>query len=88
MPNGREGDHPLTDMRIHGRHPFPAEIEALLRAILALDPDFFNGSRPYEQQNEWDERFFRWADRRDVPEGIVALQSVLAQLKKQGEEGP
>ena len=33
MPNGKPGDNPLTDMIVHGAHPFPPDIEELLRRI-------------------------------------------------------
>ena len=36
MPNGKPGDSPLTDLIVHGAHPFPADIEDLLRRIEAL----------------------------------------------------
>ena len=36
MPNGKHGDNPLTDMFVHGRHPFPPDIEDLLRELRSL----------------------------------------------------
>jgi hypothetical protein len=30
MPNGKPHDNPLSDMTVHGLHPFPPDIEALL----------------------------------------------------------
>ena len=36
MPNGKHGDNPLSDLTIHGQHPFPADIEAMLLRINAL----------------------------------------------------
>jgi hypothetical protein len=38
MANGRPGDSPFTDMLLHGRHPFPPDIEAMLRALHARNP--------------------------------------------------
>jgi len=38
MPNGKPGDHPLTDQFVHGLHPFPADIESLLWEIRDTDP--------------------------------------------------
>jgi hypothetical protein len=38
MPNGKIHDHPISDLLIHGRHPFPREIEALVLRLHALDP--------------------------------------------------
>lgn len=31
--NGKHGDNPLSDLAIHGLHPFPIEIEELLLQI-------------------------------------------------------
>jgi hypothetical protein len=31
MPNGKIGDHPITDLILHGRHPFPPDVEDLVR---------------------------------------------------------
>jgi hypothetical protein len=33
MSNGKPGDNPLTDFLLHGSHPFPEDIEDLLRRI-------------------------------------------------------
>lgn len=38
MPNGRPGDHPLTDLLKHGHHPFPAEVEELILELQQLNP--------------------------------------------------
>lgn len=41
MPNGKPHDNPLSDLTIHGKHPFPPDIEALLLRIdeLGRKPD-------------------------------------------------
>jgi hypothetical protein len=36
MPNGKIGDNPLSDMFVHGRHPFPPDIEEMLRTLSSL----------------------------------------------------
>jgi hypothetical protein len=36
MANGKPSDNPLSDMFVHGRHPFPADIEGLLRKLQSL----------------------------------------------------
>jgi hypothetical protein len=36
MPNGRPGDHPLTDLLKHGREVYGPEADACIRAIAAL----------------------------------------------------
>jgi len=33
VPNGKPGDNPLTDLIVHGSHPFPPDVEDLLRRI-------------------------------------------------------
>ncbi len=33
VPNGKPGDNPLTDLLIHGAHPFPPDIEKMLLRI-------------------------------------------------------
>jgi hypothetical protein len=38
MPNGKIGDHPITDLLIHGKHPFPSDIEEMIRKLHAIDP--------------------------------------------------
>ncbi len=57
MANGRRGDHPITDMLEHGEHPFPEDMELLLRKILAFEPRFPDGKRPYLDQLAWERRF-------------------------------
>jgi hypothetical protein len=38
MPNGKPGDHPVTDLIVHGAHPFPGDIEAMMRELHRIDP--------------------------------------------------
>jgi hypothetical protein len=38
MPNGKAGDHPLTDLLVYGHHPFPADMEAMILRLHELDP--------------------------------------------------
>ncbi|MEM7626796.1 MAG: hypothetical protein AAF333_14475 [Planctomycetota bacterium] len=38
MPNGKPGDHPITDTIKHGMKIFPDDIEALLLRIYEADP--------------------------------------------------
>lgn len=80
MPNGKPGDHPLTDMLVHGKHPFPQDMEAMLREILAHDKMFPDGKRRYLDQMTWNQRFFDWEAGRNLDEGRAALRKVLAQI--------
>jgi hypothetical protein len=34
--NGKEGDNPLTDLTMYGKHPFPPDIEELLLRMKSL----------------------------------------------------
>lgn len=81
MPNGRPGDHPLTDMLVHGAHPFPADMETMLRDILALDPGFPDGKRRYVDQIAWDQRFWDWDAGKNLDEGRSAMKAVLDELR-------
>jgi hypothetical protein len=38
MPNGKPGDNPLSDMLLHGQHPFPADMEEMVLQIHKADP--------------------------------------------------
>jgi hypothetical protein len=86
MPNGKPGDHPLTDMLVHGMHPFPMDMESLLREILAIDPAFPDGLRPYVKQVEWDRRFSDWERGLNLDEGRRELQAVLVELRKGNQQ--
>ena len=81
MPNGTLGDHPLTDMLVHGKHPFPSDIEAMLREVLAIQPHFPDGRRPYVEQLRWDDRFWEWSRGEGLDEGRDALRQVLNDLR-------
>jgi hypothetical protein len=89
MPNGKRGDHPLTDMLVHGKHPFPRDMEEMLREVLALDPIFPDGYRRYIDQVEWEQRFFDWERGKNLDQGRQALRAVLSELhakKTTGDE--
>ena len=42
MPNGKIHDNPISDIFIHGLHPFPMDIEELVRELDKLEPHIFN----------------------------------------------
>lgn len=71
MPNGKPGDHPLTDMLIHGAHPFPADIEELLRQIHATKP---------EALNRLDTLLFDLEGGRRLDEGRTTLRQILERI--------
>ena len=37
MPNGKPGDHPLTDILVHNVEAFSPEVDALIKEIVSLD---------------------------------------------------
>lgn len=69
MPNGKIGDNPLTDMLIHGEHPFPADVEDMLRKLHALNPKLLHG---------FDMEPFDWQRGKNLKEGRELLKGMLA----------
>lgn len=69
MPNGKIGDHPFTDMMIHGRHPFPADIERMLRKLQEVEPGLISrfGWEPFD-----------WAKGRRLEDGRRKLTALVA----------
>ena len=86
MPNGKPGDHPITDMLVHGMHPFPTDMEDLLRQVLLLDPNFPDGKRYYVEQVRWEHRFFDWERGKNLDEGRIALHKILEELGGKAKE--
>jgi hypothetical protein len=79
MPNGTRGDNPLSDLTIHGQHPFPEEIEELLLRIDAL------GRRPrrWPLGENWpfSSKEFEWAKGNDLEEARELLQHFISMLE-------
>ena len=42
MPNGKPHDNPISDITIHGMHPFPSELEALVLRLHKMNPMIIN----------------------------------------------
>jgi hypothetical protein len=57
--NGRKHDNPLSDFMTHGSHPFPADIEELLRGIDTLGRR--GGCWPLGENWPYSPREFEWA---------------------------
>ena len=71
MPNGRQGDHPITDMLYYNEHPFPPDIEEMLRKLHAIDPKLILG---WDLADEpWD-----WQNGRNLDAGRKQLKALLA----------
>ncbi|HZY88715.1 MAG TPA: hypothetical protein VFE78_28080 [Gemmataceae bacterium] len=69
MPNGKPGGHPLTDLFHHGGHPFPADIEEMVRRLASIDPNLLG---------EIDHDVFRWEKGEGLEEGRAKLKELLA----------
>ena len=75
MPNGRPGDHPITDLFKHGREVYGREVDALLVEISRLSPH---------------EEFMGWWEREIAPEPDrqVLLGRARARLARLRSERP
>ena len=68
MPNGKPGDNPLTDMFSHGLHPFPADMEEMLRRLDSVRPGILS-------ELGWEP--FYWEAGRDLDAGRERLRVML-----------
>ena len=80
MPNGKHGDNPLTDLTLHGQHPFPLDIEKLLLRIEALgrreDRWPLGGNWPFSPREfEWERGRDLDGARRDLARLISLLEA-------------
>lgn len=81
MPNGKHGDNPLSDLVIHGAHPFPPDIEQMLLKIDALGRR--PGRWPLGENWPFSPREFDW----ERGEGLDAARRDLAYLISMLEAG-
>ncbi len=79
MPNGKPGDHPITDMMVHGKHPFPPEIEELVRQLHEITPHWYESGNRAEV-DAWNKRFFEWERGEAIAEGLAVLRAKLTEL--------
>ena len=82
MPNGKYGDNPLTDMTIHGRHPFPPDIELLLRRIDDLGRKL--GRWPLGENWPYSAQEFEWERHPEVGETVTSQGRVAADVERRG----
>jgi hypothetical protein len=85
MPNGKSGDNPLSDMTIHGAHPFPPDIEDLLRRIdkLGRGPDRW----PLGENWPYSPHEFDWEGGKNLDEARKLLSHLLHLLEEgRGDE--
>jgi hypothetical protein len=79
MPNGKPGDNPLTDLVLHGAHPFPRDIERLLLEIHALGRRA--GRWPLGENWPFSTREFDWEKGKDLAGAREVLTHLLSMLQ-------
>lgn len=76
MPNGKPGDHPLTDILLHRRNAYGAEVDDLIRKIAELCSS--------RELDEWWSREIGWSP--DMNLIVAKARSRLDQLLKRAKE--
>ncbi len=80
MPNGTKGDHPITDLTIHGKHPFTPEIEELILRLDNISPMILHLIE--------EERIQEWVRRDNLWEGRQFLFQLIEKYETQGHPPP
>jgi hypothetical protein len=85
VPNGKHRDNPLSDLTIHGGHPFPPDIEEMLLRIDALGRR--PGRWPLGENWPFSPREFDWEQGRSLDEARRLLSNLIAMLESgRGDE--
>jgi hypothetical protein len=85
MPNGRPGDNPLTDLTIHGAHPFPQDIEEMLLTVDTLGRR--PGRWPLGENWPFSPKEFDWEQGKNLEEARRLLTHLIAMLESgRGDE--
>ena len=79
MPNGKHGDNPLSEMTIHFAHPFPTDIENMLRETDSLGRAY--GRWALGENWPYSPREFDWERSRNLDEARRLLSHLLAMLR-------
>jgi hypothetical protein len=79
VPNGKHGDNPLSDMTIHGAHPFPPDIEEMLLRIDALGRR--PGRWPLGENWPFSPREFEWERGKNLDDARRDLARLIAMLE-------
>lgn len=78
MPNGKPGDNPLTDLVLHGEHPFPPDLEEMLLRINTLGRQ--PARWPLGENWPFPGREFEWEKGRDLEGARRDLAHVISML--------
>src|SRR6266487_3877659 len=85
LVNGKHGDSPLSDLTIHGDHPFPADIEDWLLRFQAVGLKL--GRWPLGENWPYGMREVDWAQSKNLDAARRDLEHLLAMLESgRGEE--
>ena len=79
MPNGAREDNPLSDLTVHGAHPFPPDIEALLLRIDSLGRR--PGRWPLGENWPFSPREFDWERGEELDRARELLGHLVAMLE-------
>lgn len=79
LPNGKLHDNPLTDMMVHGAHPFPRDMEESLRKIDELGRR--EGRFPLGENWPFSPDEFQWERGENLEEGRQVLEHMIAMLE-------
>lgn len=84
MANGKPGDHPLSDLLLHGIRAFPSDICDLVLQIVDKDALAFQQEDPIRHETSWQERevrygrWFNWEKGEDLEGARAFLARKLA----------
>jgi hypothetical protein len=79
MPNGKHGDNPLSDLTIHGAHPFARDIEEMLLRIDALGR--CPGRWPLGENWPLSPQEFEWEQAKDLDNARRLLAHLMSMLE-------
>jgi hypothetical protein len=78
--NGKPGDNPLSDLTVHGQHPFPPDIEELLLRIDELGRA--EGRWPLGENWPYSPREFDWEAGKELDGAVIDLTELLRAMEE------